>query len=340
MTYQLAPLSLKNSQRIVTDAAPLYVDLSPITGNDASFLRTSIVISAISGIGTGTLAYEHSHDGGRTWVAVSGTVSDIPAAPGTFEIHSTPNSPILAPNVRLKVSTSVGFAFGIDAMYKSFSDGPIIPQSVTPGGATEATLLNIYGAVDGLEGMVDGIEGLITAGNVLLSDMKTLSTTLNGYVDQIEGYTDGIEGLVTVTNVALTTLDGHVDELETLVGSTNTKLDSVISALATPVAVSRTLANAPYTRAYSTSNLVASPTWTQIVASTTAKSTKIEIFDSSGEFLELAVGGAGSEITQLVIFPGGNGPVELLIPINSRVSLRPLAASAISVGNIAINFYT
>lgn len=122
--------------------------------------------------------------------------------------------------------------------------------------------------------------------------------------------------------------------------ATEAKQDVIIAALAAPVPVSRSLANAPYTRAYSSSNLPASPTWTQIVASTAAKATKIEIFDSSGEFLELAVGGAGSEVVQLVVFPGGNGSVEIMIPINSRVSLRPLVASAITVGDLAVNFYT
>jgi hypothetical protein len=76
------------------------------------------------------------------------------------------------------------------------------------------------------------------------------------------------------------------------------------------------------------------------VASTTAKATKLEIFDSSGEFLELAVGAAASEVVQFTIFPGGNGTVEILIPINSRVSIRPLAAVAVTVGTLAINFYT
>lgn len=226
MTYQLAKVALKNFQRIVSDTAPMYVDLSPITGNDASFLRVAVTVDNVAGIGSGGLALEHSPDGGITWIAVTGVITTAITIAGTYTIETTPVSGILSPNVRLLLTADAGFAYSVLNLYKTYSDGPIIPTAAL-GGATEATLLNIYGAVDGLEGMVDGLEGLVTASNVLLTDMKALSTTLNGYVDQIEGYTDGIETLVGTTNSALTTLDGHVDDLETLVTGSNTKLDTL-----------------------------------------------------------------------------------------------------------------
>ena len=84
---------------------------------------------------------------------------------------------------------------------------------------------------------------------------------------------------------------------------------------------------------------VSTSAYTQLTASTSAAVNKIEIFDSSGEALILAVGGAGSEVDQLYIFPGGNGPVDLYIPASSRISVKAKTATA-SSGFLAINLYS
>jgi hypothetical protein len=89
---------------------------------------------------------------------------------------------------------------------------------------------------------------------------------------------------------------------------------------------------------YSTTN-VTTAAYVQLTASTAATVNKIEIFDSSGEALILAVGGAGSEVDQLYIFPGGNGPVDLAIPASSRISIKAKTATA-SSGFIAVNLYS
>lgn len=84
---------------------------------------------------------------------------------------------------------------------------------------------------------------------------------------------------------------------------------------------------------------VTNASWVQLVASTVADVNKIEIFDSSGELLILAVGAAGSEIEQLLIFPGGNGPIDLYIPYGSRISIRAKSTTA-NTGFLAINLYS
>ena len=84
---------------------------------------------------------------------------------------------------------------------------------------------------------------------------------------------------------------------------------------------------------------VTTAAYTQLIASTSATANKIEIFDSSGEAMILAVGGAGSEVDQLYIFPGGNGPVDLLIPSGSRISVKAKTATA-SSGFLAVNLYS
>jgi hypothetical protein len=47
----------------------------------------------------------------------------------------------------------------------------------------------------------------------------------------IDGRVDGLETLIGTTNSTLTTIDGRVDGLETLITSTNTKLDTMTTAL-------------------------------------------------------------------------------------------------------------
>jgi hypothetical protein len=89
---------------------------------------------------------------------------------------------------------------------------------------------------------------------------------------------------------------------------------------------------------YSATN-VTTAAYVQLIASSTSAVNKIEIFDSSGEALILAVGGAGSEVDQLYIFPGGNGAVDLAIPASSRISVKAKTATA-SSGFLAINLYS
>lgn len=84
---------------------------------------------------------------------------------------------------------------------------------------------------------------------------------------------------------------------------------------------------------------VTTAAYVELIASTSADTNRIEIFDSSGEAMILAVGAAGVEGDYLYIFPGGNGPVELLILGNSRISVKAKTATA-SAGFLAINLYS
>ncbi len=68
--------------------------------------------------------------------------------------------------------------------------------------------------------------------------------------------------------------------------------------------------------------------YTQIVASTTDVINNLQIFDSSGQMLVLAVGAVGLEIDKLLIFPGGNGSVDLTIPSGSRLSLKAVTGNS------------
>jgi hypothetical protein len=78
--------------------------------------------------------------------------------------------------------------------------------------------------------------------------------------------------------------------------------------------------------------------WVELIASTPVDITEAEIFDSSGQMLELGVGAASSEVRVLYVAPGGNGRVPLVIPSGSRISIRAVTGTA-NVGFNMINFF-
>lgn len=85
-----------------------------------------------------------------------------------------------------------------------------------------------------------------------------------------------------------------------------------------------------------TSTAVDTSTWVQLIASTAAAVTCIEVFDSCGQTLQLGTGAAASETRKLIIPPGGlSGCVPLAIPAGTRVSVKAISATC-SVGELDI----
>lgn len=78
--------------------------------------------------------------------------------------------------------------------------------------------------------------------------------------------------------------------------------------------------------------------WVEIVDELPDSSVGMEIFDSSGQTLELGIGPEGSEERVLYITPGGNGRVDEKIRFRSRLSIRAVSADAEN-GELTINFY-
>lgn len=89
---------------------------------------------------------------------------------------------------------------------------------------------------------------------------------------------------------------------------------------------------------YSSVN-VTTAAYVELIASTGSEINQLEIFDSSGETLKLALGAAASEVDLLLVTPGGNGIIPVNIPAGTRVSIRAVSATA-SVGEIDINCYS
>lgn len=88
---------------------------------------------------------------------------------------------------------------------------------------------------------------------------------------------------------------------------------------------------------YSGTN-VTTAAYVQLLASTSNTIGAIEIFDSSGQTLLLAVGAAASEVDQIYVIPGGNGRIPITIANGARVSLKAVTGTA-STGYIDATFY-
>lgn len=88
---------------------------------------------------------------------------------------------------------------------------------------------------------------------------------------------------------------------------------------------------------YSSVNVTAGA-WVQLVAALSASVTELEIFDSSGQTLELGTGAAASETRLILVVPGGNGRVPVAIASGARLSIRAVSATA-NVGELSMNIY-
>ena len=83
---------------------------------------------------------------------------------------------------------------------------------------------------------------------------------------------------------------------------------------------------------------VTTAAYVQLLASTAAASTELEIFVGSGEVLAFAVGAAASEVVQFNTFPGGQGIVKLSIASGQRLSVKSLTANVTS-GYLVVNTF-
>ena len=250
--------------------------------------------------------------------------------------------------------------------------------SLPTGAATETTLASVKTSVELIDDAVgtDGSAvstGMIRVGGTDGTNNQTISVNSSGHVN----IADGGNSITVDVGTALpsgTNNIGDVDVLSVVPGTGPTDLgkaiDSAVGATDTGVAAlvvrddalsAITPADNDYTvkrvsnfgrlwiehggrtaqnRAridYSSSSVTTSA-YTQLLASTSAIIQEVEIFDSSGQTLVLATGGAGAEADQVYIFPGGNGRIPLYIAASTRVAIKAVSATANS-GEISVNFY-
>lgn len=231
------------------------------------------------------------------------------------------------------------------------------------GIATETTLASVLAAVDGLEALETSIDGKMTS---LLSQTDGIEgslTTLVNQTDGVETSLSSIDGKVltdTQLRASPVPVSGPLTDTElraTPVPVSGPVTDAQIRATPLPVsgpltdtelrasAVPVSMAAHPKGRTIVTkvrndygSINVTTAAYTQLIASLGAEVEEIEIFDSSGRTLVLAIGAAASEVDQLYIVPGGNGRIPFKIAAGTRVAIKAVSANA-TAGEISANFY-
>lgn len=184
--------------------------------------------------------------------------------------------------------------------------------SLPTGAATAANQATGNGHLSTLAGAVAGTEVQV---DVLTSSLPTGAATSANQ---------------TTANSALSAIQSAVEILDNIVSGSEAQVDVITQAAPT----GRT--KVELIRNNYTSTNVTTGAYVELVASTSAAINQLQIFDSSGETLVLAVGAAASEVDQIYVFPGGNGVTDLAIAAGSRISVKAISASATS-GELTIN---
>lgn len=151
----------------------------------------------------------------------------------------------------------------------------------------------------------------------------------------------------TTANTSLASIDSKLTHGQaTMAASVPVTLASDQSALPVSQSGTWTVSQGGRTAAwhvrndYSVTN-VTNSAYVQLIASTANPTTRLRIFDSSGAALVLATGGAGSEVDQLYIPPGGmDGAFELTIAAGTRVSVKSVDTATVSTGQLLISAFS
>jgi len=197
------------------------------------------------------------------------------------------------------------------------------------------------------EGAVSPAELKVVAGTDSGGLVRAISTDSNGDL-QVDILSSALptgaatSANQTTTNTSLSSLDGKLGTLgqKNMAGSAPVVLASDQAAIPVTTVYLDVidLLDTPVMDTSSVAITASSGTPVQVVASLAANAKKLKINDTTGEFIGVYTGAALSEVLQCVIGPGEDGTIELQISSTERVSVRNMANSAISVGNLCIQF--
>jgi hypothetical protein len=159
------------------------------------------------------------------------------------------------------------------------------------------------------------------------------SVTVSSTGLSTEAKQDVIITAVGDSNALLTSIDGKdfatsakQDTMITAIQSLDSGLDVVDQIDTTPLLDT------------SSTNIPASASLPlEIVASSASDIKKLISVEDIGSFIGIYTGAASSEVLKAVL-PLGGGEVELSISSGTRISLRAMENTAISLGSIALNF--
>lgn len=274
----------------------------------------------------------------------SGTDSVAAVQSGTWNITNISGTVSLPTGAATEVSLAAAAA-SLDSIDTALAGTIAISAVSLPlptGAATESTLASI-------ETLLSGVL-VVTATNLDIRDLASASDSVAAVQSGswTVTATDGgasltVDGTVAVSNLP-TTVDtasgaAGVSTLRTVLATRHESASTPISvrisngsAFTAPATAGRVYADSAR-NVYSSVN-VTTAAWTQLIASTSATINAFMLFDSSGQTLELGVGGSGSETRLCIIPPGGfAGAIPITIPSGSRLSVKAISGTA-DVGEI------
>lgn len=179
--------------------------------------------------------------------------------------------------------------------------------------------------------------GIATSANQVLeiaeltainAELNTQTTELQDINTELNTQTVELQSI----NTELNTITGHVDGIETLITSTNSKLDTIIASTDDKAVFQvSALIDASVTNIPGSASLPLT-----LIASTSAITRKIQIVEDIGEYMALYTGAASSEVL-LAALPLGGGEVEVNVPAATRISIKALKTPAITASNLIVN---
>lgn len=223
--------------------------------------------------------------------------------------------------------------------------------SVPPpeGAATEAKQEEQLDELQAIKGHIDGVEASLSSIDTKVSTLSVVGSGAATNALRVQLAEESLSALeninVIVTNSALeiTNDAGNPIPISGTVSVTGVATSANQTSQITELqAIKGNTARLDYVGrvrlVYSSTN-VTTGAWVELLASVGAISVKeIEIFDSSGETLELGIGASGSEVPKSYVIPGGNSKIPLQIAANGRLAIRAVSATANS-GEILVNLY-
>lgn len=192
------------------------------------------------------------------------------------------------------------------------------PIATTPGGS-------VVTDGSGFTQPISAVSLPLPTGAATLAEQVTQSTSLVTIATSILGVATAVKQ--DTGNTSLSSIDGKLNSLGQKASSASMPVViasdqsgfSVLQGGKTPVDKIR--------NAYG-STPVTTAAYVQVIASLAGNVSECDIFDSSGQTLFLATGGAGFEVDQIYVVPGGNGRVPLSMAVGARVSLKAVSSNA------------
>jgi hydrogenase maturation factor len=343
--------------RIITDTHPAQIQVGGLSGTDSCSLIISLKVGGYVGVGPAVMSVQQTWDDGSTWIALPNTVNVTGV--GTFIWrHDNAANGGLSPQVRVVITPPVGESLVIDKLKRTFSpSNTIVPPSISGGGAASEVTLSAINTLLQNESMAvlaaqtayASATNAVRATSIILGWDATNVTHKELLVDATGGLTlpkyevvttplanrlsDGVDFLtslaIAAAQTAYATVTKALHTVSVITGWDGTNhreiaVDTSGNLKTIPVSsVERTVANPPLKRDYGASPLLAN-TWTQIIASTATRARLMDVFDSSGEPIEISF---DSGVTVAFQFsPGGNSQIPYTIPAGSTVDIRSLNA--------------